>query len=723
MLQEEDPPSQARGVYLSGPMFGFKKKPIPEYKPEPPSAYLQAQLNNAAATATRPPPPQVPNGCTRRATWLPHDKQYSYLHIASEYVQFGYPDDQTIAKYASQTPSTYSLPSISSPPLPPPSQVQSPALPEGLRGPPPPPLVTTATGGSIGANANTYTENRTGATILALFDVPGNWSGKGQHVEFARNEHIPVEEGISLGRGASADVHEVVCRGVKIARKQIFCSRRMKIEDVKRELEILRKLDHKHVVTLLGSYTQRMVLGILLFPAAVCDLGVYLDELDEDLRSGNPNLGETMSKICERLEIPENLYHAKERLNRIYGCLANAVQYLHDNDVRHKDLKPRNILLDRNDGLFVTDFGLSKDTTDASTSVTNGIERGTYKYCAPEVARYEPRGRAADIYSLGCVFLEINTVHRKLSLVEFDTFRTKNEDHSFQNSPEKLQEWMTKLRAVPTSHDQGIFDLMDLVEKMVADSPTDRPVIAKVIATLKTLGGDNYFASCCSVPPTIDKEFRDLATKYKKVKGFYFEKAAEMEKLEAALKEERMKVQDMAEEIVVFKAAANTTSPNAMIEYGATPVYRDNVSNLTLTPAIAPSNPSDPDDIFSILDKDSGSKGYLTWLDTKDFFENYIPARYINQIWRLADVDSDDRLTREEFDIAFHLMRGGDQNKTIELDLPNTLPPEFIPPSMRKSAQSAPSFQTNIRRQKTKKWVQRKPVDYGGDDWGDDDDY
>ena len=118
-------------------------------------------------------------------------------------------------------------------------------------------------------------------------------------------------------------------------------------------------------------------------------------------------------------------------MNRVYGCLANAVQYLHANKVRHKDLKPRNILLDRNEGLYVTDFGLSRDTSDASTSVTNGIDRGTYKYCALEVAHWELCGRAVDIYSLGCVFFEMFTVYRGLSLVDFDKFRTKNEDPSF----------------------------------------------------------------------------------------------------------------------------------------------------------------------------------------------------------------------------------------------------------------------------------------------------
>lgn len=368
-------------------------------------------------------------------------------------------------------------------------------------------------GGGGGQNGDSEEDN--GEAILRQFDVEGNWSGKGQHVEFLKNEHIPLDEGISLGRGASADVHEVKCRGVRLARKQIFCSRRMKIEDVKRELDILKKLNHKHVVTLIGSYTQSRVLGLLLYPAAVCDLGVYLDELDEERKSGSEQrgakLGEVMHKICERLGIQPDLQAATERLNRVYGCLANAVQYLHDNDVRHKDLKPRNILLDRDDGLFVTDFGLSRDTTDASTSVTSGIERGTYKYCAPEVANYEPRGRAADIYSLGCVYLEINTVYRRLSLVEFDLFRTENEDHSFQNNPEKLKQWMERLRPIATRMvDPGLFELMDLVERMVAVTPADRPLISQVITTLNTLGGQAYFAKCCGSPADLQWEYKQL---------------------------------------------------------------------------------------------------------------------------------------------------------------------------------------------------------------------
>ncbi len=77
-------------------------------------------------------------------------------------------------------------------------------------------------------------------------------------------------------------MHEVICQGISVARKQIYCTRQMKIEEVKRELDILKKVSHKHVVTLLGSYTQNKIVGLLLHPVAVCDLGVFLDELDEE---------------------------------------------------------------------------------------------------------------------------------------------------------------------------------------------------------------------------------------------------------------------------------------------------------------------------------------------------------------------------------------------------------------------------------------------------------
>jgi hypothetical protein len=49
----------------------------------------------------------------------------------------------------------------------------------------------------------------------------------------------------------------------------------MGIEDVRQELDILKRLNYKHVITLVRSHTQKDILGLLLFPAAACDLGVF----------------------------------------------------------------------------------------------------------------------------------------------------------------------------------------------------------------------------------------------------------------------------------------------------------------------------------------------------------------------------------------------------------------------------------------------------------------
>lgn len=63
--------------------------------------------------------------------------------------------------------------------------------------------------------------------------------------------------------------------------------------------------------------------------------------------------------------------------------------------------------------VLLADFGISKDLIDEDTTASLGAsgDVGTRMYCVPEALTYNARrGRAADIYSMGCIFLEISTL-------------------------------------------------------------------------------------------------------------------------------------------------------------------------------------------------------------------------------------------------------------------------------------------------------------------------
>jgi serine/threonine protein kinase len=92
---------------------------------------------------------------------------------------------------------------------------------------------------------------------------------------------------------------------------------------------------------------------------------------------------------------------------RWIGCLGAGLAYIHSRRIRHRDIKPANILVRGNHVPF-TDFGIARLTEDGGTTSSTGyVDSKTCMYCAPEVAAEESRGSLADVYSLGCVFLEM----------------------------------------------------------------------------------------------------------------------------------------------------------------------------------------------------------------------------------------------------------------------------------------------------------------------------
>lgn len=163
------------------------------------------------------------------------------------------------------------------------------------------------------------------------------------------------------------------------------------VEALKREIDLLRELKHPNIVQYLGSNSDENHLNIFLEYVAggsVATMLVNYGSLNEVL------------------------------ITNFVRQILTGLAYLHSKDIIHRDIKGANILVDNHGSVKISDFGISKRVDPTLLSSNTQLKgrggprvslQGSVFWMAPEVVKQTAYTRAADIWSLGCLIVEMFT--------------------------------------------------------------------------------------------------------------------------------------------------------------------------------------------------------------------------------------------------------------------------------------------------------------------------
>ncbi|KAL5569890.1 hypothetical protein UlMin_026465 [Ulmus minor] len=227
-----------------------------------------------------------------------------------------------------------------------------------------------------------------------------------------------------IGSGSFGSVYKGILDGEEklVAVKVLNLQNKGATKSFMAECKALRNIRHRNLVRILTSCSSVDYKGNE-FKALVFEF-MENGSLEKWLHKENDDENQPRKlSLLQRLDIVIDL--------------ASALQYLHDQceqPVIHCDLKPSNVLLDKDMIAHVSDFGIARllSSTKASTgkkSSTIGL-MGTIGYTAPEYGMGGEASIEGDIYSFGVLILEIFTARRPTDQIFKDSFNL----HTFVNT-------------------------------------------------------------------------------------------------------------------------------------------------------------------------------------------------------------------------------------------------------------------------------------------------
>jgi serine/threonine protein kinase len=302
--------------------------------------------------------------------------------------------------------------------------------------------------------------------------IPTPLQGVFSRVPEAEVKHSDFKMLDTIGNGATGTVRRAIqtATGRQVAIKQISSP---ELDDWEmacftREIGALSRLKHPHVVEFMGATSTTPYWIVTAFVPG--------------------------RSLFHRLRDPQGLSGFYK--TTIAYQVADAMAFLHTQNVIHRDLKTLNVLLDENNDARLCDFGIARE---ADTDAVMTGSMGTFNYMAPEIIADKKYSLSADVFSFGMMLWECLT-----DQVPFMQFRN---DHV--KIAMALQRGERPKMPVKTPR-----DLRDLMKHCWDENPERRPTFSQILSLMSTKlisypGTDvqaikEFYKEKNSAPPLID---------------------------------------------------------------------------------------------------------------------------------------------------------------------------------------------------------------------------
>ncbi|CAN1175817.1 Serine/threonine-protein kinase STY17 [Linum perenne] len=300
------------------------------------------------------------------------------------------------------------------------------------------------------------TEGLTEAMGKAIARSEGSWSGS-SHCCLDIGKGSPAHEKSGeweidqrllkheekIASGSYGDLYRGVYLGqdvaIKVLRSEHLNS--SQVDEFSHEVAILREVQHINVVQFVGACTE--------YPN-LCIVTEYMP---------GGSLYDYLHKNHDSLKLSQLLKFAID--------VSKGMEYLHQNNIIHRDLKTANLLMDADNVVKVADFGIARFQNQGGVMTA---ETGTYRWMAPEVINHQPYDQKADVFSFAIVLWELVTAK-----VPYETMTPLQAALGVRQG---------KRPEIPENLHPGLSDLM---QRCWETDPVNRPPFSEITVELERL--------------------------------------------------------------------------------------------------------------------------------------------------------------------------------------------------------------------------------------------